>query len=67
MLATMTAHQLAERLFDVVSQFNRGAPLIISQDERAIGAAQFGCGPARAGRCMEEQCDGKIVVREKRA
>ena len=35
LLANMTADQLAEHLFDVVNQFNRGAALLIDRDEKA--------------------------------
>ena len=35
MLASMTADQLAEHLFDVASQLNRGAALLIDRDEKA--------------------------------
>jgi PAS domain S-box-containing protein len=35
LLASMTAEQLAEHLFDVASQLNRGAPLLIDRDEKA--------------------------------
>ena len=35
LLATMTADQLAEHLFDVANQFNRGAGRLIDRDEKA--------------------------------
>ena len=35
LLATMTADQLAEHLFDVANQFNRGAARLIDRDEKA--------------------------------
>ena len=35
LLASMTADQLAEHLFDVANQFNRGAALLIDRDEKA--------------------------------
>jgi PAS domain S-box-containing protein len=35
LLAGMTANQLAENLFDVANQLNRGAPLLIDRDEKA--------------------------------
>ena len=35
LLASMTADQLAEHLFDVASQFNRGAARLIDRDEKA--------------------------------
>jgi PAS domain S-box-containing protein len=35
LLASMTADQLAEPLFDVANQFNRGAALLIDRDEKA--------------------------------
>ncbi len=35
LLANMTADQLAEHLFDVASQFNRGAERLIDRDEKA--------------------------------
>jgi predicted ATPase/signal transduction histidine kinase/ActR/RegA family two-component response regulator len=35
LLASMTADQLAEHLFDVANQLNRGAPLLMVADERA--------------------------------
>src|SRR5246500_888349 len=34
LLASMTADQLAEHLFDVANQFNRGATLLIDRDEK---------------------------------
>src|SRR5258708_6791108 len=34
LLASMTADQLAEQLFDVANQFNRGAALLIDRDEK---------------------------------
>src|SRR3984885_9269227 len=34
LLASMSADQLAEQLFDVANQFNRGAALLIDQDEK---------------------------------
>lgn len=34
LLSSMTADELAERLFDVANQFNRGAALITAQEER---------------------------------
>src|SRR5229473_2159292 len=39
LLANMTADQLAEHLFDVASQFNRGAKRLIDRDEKALVAA----------------------------
>ena len=38
MLASMTPDQLAEHLFDVASQFNRAAGLLIDRDEKAQAA-----------------------------
>src|ERR1700692_1975238 len=35
LLASMTADQLAEHLFDVANQLNRGAALLIDRDEKA--------------------------------
>ena len=35
LLASMTADELAEHLFDVANQFNRGAALVIDRDEKA--------------------------------
>ena len=35
LLASMTPDQLAEHLFDVANQFNRGAALLIDRDEKA--------------------------------
>src|SRR6202047_3149728 len=35
LLGSMTADQLAEHLFDVANQFNRGAALLVDQDEKA--------------------------------
>ena len=35
LLASMTADELAEHLFDVANQFNRGAALLVDQDEKA--------------------------------
>ncbi|MEN3313497.1 MAG: hypothetical protein V7645_2826, partial [Actinomycetota bacterium] len=35
LLASMTANQLAEELFNVANQFNRGAALLIDRDEKA--------------------------------
>ena len=34
LLASMTADQLAEHLFDVANQFNRGAALLIDRNEK---------------------------------
>jgi len=34
LLASMPAAQLAEHLFDVANQFNRGAELLVDQDEK---------------------------------
>ena len=39
LLASMTADELAEHLFDVANQFNRGAARLIDQDEKAQVAA----------------------------
>jgi PAS domain S-box-containing protein len=39
LLASMTADQLAERLFDVANQFNRGATRLIDREEKARVAA----------------------------
>ncbi len=39
LLANMTQDQLAEHLFDVASQFNRGAKRLIDRDEKALVAA----------------------------
>src|SRR5229473_946380 len=39
LLASMSAEQLAEHLFDVASQFNRGAALLTDHDEKARVAA----------------------------
>ncbi|MDB6087870.1 MAG: hypothetical protein JWN85_654, partial [Gammaproteobacteria bacterium] len=38
LLASMTADQLAEHLFDVANQLNRGAALLIDRDEKAAVA-----------------------------
>ena len=38
LLASMTADQLAEHLFDVANQFNQGAALLIDRDEKAQAA-----------------------------
>ena len=35
LLASMTAEEIAEHLFDVANQFNRGAALLIDRDEKA--------------------------------
>src|SRR5258708_3344972 len=35
LLASMTADELAEHLFDVANQFNRGTALVINRDEKA--------------------------------
>ena len=35
LLASMTADQLAEHLFDVANQFNRGAGRLVDRDEKA--------------------------------
>ncbi|SEF09802.1 PAS domain S-box-containing protein [Rhizobiales bacterium GAS191] len=35
LLASMTADQLAEHLFDVANQFNRGAALLVDENEKA--------------------------------
>ena len=37
LLASLTADQLAEHLFDVANQFNRGTALLIDRDEKARG------------------------------
>ena len=42
----MTAHELAEHLFDVANQFNRGAALLVDQDEKVQAATIY----LRAGR-----------------
>jgi PAS domain S-box-containing protein len=39
LLASMTADELAEHLFDVANQFNRGAALLAERDEKARVAA----------------------------
>jgi PAS domain S-box-containing protein len=39
LLASMTADELAEHLFDVANQLNRGAALLDDQDEKALVAA----------------------------
>jgi PAS domain S-box-containing protein len=39
LLSNIVADQLAERLFDVANQFNRGAALLVDQDEKAQVAA----------------------------
>jgi PAS domain S-box-containing protein len=39
LLASMTAHELAEYVFDVANQFNRGAALLTERDEKAQVAA----------------------------
>ncbi|MDB5775603.1 MAG: hypothetical protein JWP38_1736 [Herbaspirillum sp.] len=39
LLASMTADELAEHLFDVANQFNRGAALLVERDEKAQVAA----------------------------
>jgi predicted ATPase len=38
LLGSMTADDLAERLFDVANQFNRGAALLVDQDEKVQAA-----------------------------
>ena len=35
LLATMTPDELAEHLFDIASQFNRGVERLIDRDEKA--------------------------------
>src|SRR5256885_14392871 len=35
LLASMTADELAEHLFDVANHFNRGATLLVDRDEKA--------------------------------
>ena len=39
LLASMTAEELAEHLFEVANQLNRGVALLIDRDEKAQGAA----------------------------
>ncbi|MFL9922179.1 serine/threonine-protein kinase PknK [Paraburkholderia fungorum] len=39
LLASMTAHELAEHVFDVANQFNRGAARLVDRDEKARVAA----------------------------
>ncbi len=39
LLAGMTADELAEHLFDIANQFNRGATLLVDRDEKAQVAA----------------------------
>jgi PAS domain S-box-containing protein len=50
LLASMTADQLTERLFDVVNQLNRGAARLIDRDEKA----QVATIDLRAGRKAKE-------------
>jgi PAS domain S-box-containing protein len=38
LLASMTSEQLAEHLFDVANQFNRGAVLLVDRDEKTLVA-----------------------------
>jgi len=45
LLASMTAGELAEHLFDVANQFNRGAARLIDRDEKAqVAAIYLGAG-----------------------
>ena len=39
LLTSMTADELAEHLFDVADQLNRGAALLVDRDEKARVAA----------------------------
>jgi predicted ATPase len=48
LLASMTADQLAEHLFDVANQLNRGAALLVDRNEKARVAAIDLCAGRKA-------------------
>jgi len=58
LLASMTADELAERVFDVANQFNRGAALLIERDEKAqVAALNLGAGRrAKASAAYASAC-----------
>jgi PAS domain S-box-containing protein len=72
LLASMTADQLAEHLFDVANQFNRGAARLIDRDEKArvatidlragqkakaSAAYASACAHLAAGMALLDECD----------
>src|SRR5258708_1236417 len=58
LLASMTADELAEHVFDVANQFNRGAALLIERDEKAqVAAINLRAGrPAKASAAYASAC-----------
>jgi PAS domain S-box-containing protein len=58
LLASMTADELTERLFEVANQFNRGASRLIDRDQkRQVAAIQLRAGrKAKASAAFESAC-----------
>ncbi|MGA2125291.1 MAG: AAA family ATPase [Xanthobacteraceae bacterium] len=58
LLASMTADELTEHLFDVASQFNRGAARLIDRDEKSqVAAIDLRAGrKAKASAALESAC-----------
>jgi PAS domain S-box-containing protein len=58
LLANMTADELAEHLFDVANQFNRGAARLIDRNEKAqVAAIELGAGrKAKASAAYASAC-----------
>jgi len=58
LLASMTADELAEHLFDVANQFNRGAARLIDRDEKPrVAAIDLRAGrKAKASAAFESAC-----------
>jgi PAS domain S-box-containing protein len=58
LLASMTADELAEDLFDVANQFNRGATRLVERDEKAqVAAIELRAGrKAKAAAAFESAC-----------
>src|SRR5712664_2615236 len=58
LLASMTADELAEHLFDVANQFSRGAARLVDQDEKAqVAAIDLRAGrKAKASAAFESAC-----------
>ena len=50
LLASMTADQLAEHLFDVANQLNRGAALLIDHERESAGGSDRPAGPGERPR-----------------
>ncbi len=55
LLANMTADQLAEHLFDVANQLNRGAARLIDRDEK-VQVARSTCAPDERPRRRRPMC-----------